>query len=103
MAHFAKLDENNIVIEVIVVNNSDIIDENGQESEQKGIEFCQMLHGLNTVWRQTSYNSNFRGIFAGIGMQYDSEQDIFIDPNVPTGLNPTITIPVSTRRFFEHL
>jgi len=103
MAHFAKLDENNQVIEVIVVSNNDIIDENGQESEQKGIEFCQMLAGPATVWKQTSYNHNFRGIFAGIGMIYDSEKDIFVDPNIPTGPNPTVIFPEPTRRFFEHL
>lgn len=103
MAHFAKLDENNIVIEVIVVSNSDIIDESGQESEQKGIEFCQMLHGPNTVWKQTSYNHNFRGVFAGIGMTYNVETDSFIDPNMPTGPNPTVTIRDPSRSLFDHI
>lgn len=100
MAHFAKLDENNNVLEVIVVSNHDILDENGNESEQKGIEFCRMLHGPNTIWKQTSYSGSFRGILAGIGMVYDEVNDVFVDINAPE------TIIISTlpqRRFFEHL
>lgn len=100
MAHFAKIDENNIVIEVIVVDNSDIIDDTGQESEQQGIAFCQMLHGPGTSWKQTSYSGNYRGIFASIGMRYDPEQDIFVAPPLPP--RPTI-LPDPTRRFFEHI
>lgn len=94
MAHFARLDENNTVLEVIVVANNDILDENGNESEEKGIAFCRMLLGTDTTWKQTSYNGSFRGNFAGIGMLYDPEQDIFIDINLP--------VP-EQRRFFEHL
>jgi len=78
MAHFAQLDENNIVLQVIVVSNQDIIDENGVESEQLGIEFCKNLLGNNTNWVQTSYNKKFREKYAGIGDLYDSENDIFI-------------------------
>jgi hypothetical protein len=79
MAHFAKLDENNKVIEVIVVSNQDILDENGNESEGIGIEFCRMIQGPNTNWRQTSYNNTFRGRYAGIGMYYDEINDEFIE------------------------
>lgn len=79
MAHFAKLDENNKVIEVIVVSNQDILDENGEENEEIGIEFCRMIQGQNTNWKQTSYNGNFRGRYAGIGMYYDQINDEFID------------------------
>jgi hypothetical protein len=79
MAHFAKLDENNKVIEVIVVSNDDILDENGEENEEIGIEFCKMIQGSNTNWKQTSYNGNFRGRYAGIGMYYDEINDEFID------------------------
>lgn len=68
MAHFAELDENNIVTRVIVVDNNELLVD-GVESEQKGIEFCVNLFG--GTWIQTSYNNNFRGIFAGIGMTYD--------------------------------
>jgi len=78
MAHFAQLDENNTVINVIVINNTEIIDENGNESEQRGIEFCKNLLGGN--WVQTSYNNNFRGVFAGIGFKYNKESDIFTPP-----------------------
>ena len=70
MAHFAKLDDNNVVEKVIVVNNDDIKDNNGIESESIGIGFCQKLYGADTNWKQTSYNGNFRGKFAGIGMTY---------------------------------
>lgn len=82
MAHFAELDENNIVIQVIVIDNNDCLDENGQESEAKGIEFCQNLLGGNK-WIQTSYNHNFRGLYAGVGYKYDEENDVFIDINTP--------------------
>lgn len=77
MAHFAKLDENNVVIKVIVVNNNELID-NGQELEAKGIAFCQSLFGGN--WKQTSYNGNIRKNYAGIGYIYDSDRDAFIPP-----------------------
>jgi hypothetical protein len=79
MAHFAKLDENNKVIEVIVVSNDDILDENGNESEEVGIKFCRMIQGENTNWKQTSYNGNFREKYAGIGMYYDQMEDKFIE------------------------
>ena len=77
MAHFAKL-ENNIVTQVIVVSNQDILDEQGQESEQKGIDFCSNL--LGGTWIQTSYNGKIRKNYAGIGYQYDSDLDAFIPP-----------------------
>ncbi len=70
MAHFAKLDANNIVEQVIVVNNDDIKDNTGTEVESIGVAFCQKLLGSNTNWKQTSYNSNYRGNYAGIGMTY---------------------------------
>ena len=77
MAHFAKL-ENNVVTQVIVVSNQDILDEQGQESEQKGIDFCTNL--LGGTWKQTSYNGNFRKNYAGIGYTYDEGRDAFIEP-----------------------
>jgi hypothetical protein len=77
MAHFAQL-ENNIVKQVIVVSNQDILDENGQESEQKGIDFCSNLLGGN--WKQTSYNAKIRKNYAGIGYTYDEDRDAFIPP-----------------------
>lgn len=77
MAHFAQLNENNTVIQVIVVNNNELM-ENGQESEAKGIAFCQALFG--GTWKQTSYNGNVRKNYAGIGYTYDAVRDAFIPP-----------------------
>lgn len=77
MAHFAQLDENNVVKQVIVVDNFRILDENGQESEELGIQFCKKLLGENTRWIQTSYNKNFRKRFATINGRYIPEKDIF--------------------------
>jgi hypothetical protein len=77
MAHFCKL-ENNIVTQVIVVANQEILDENGQESEQKGINFCSNL--LGGTWKQTSYNAKIRKNYAGIGYTYDKYRDAFIPP-----------------------
>ena len=70
MAHFAKLDSNNIVEQVIVVNNDDIKDSTGTETESIGVAFCQKMMGASTNWKQTSYNANFRGNYAGIGYTY---------------------------------
>jgi len=78
MAHFAQLDENNVVLQVIVVNNSDCLDSNGQESEAIGVAFCQSLFGGN--WKQTSYNGTMRKNYAGIGYTYDAARDAFIPP-----------------------
>lgn len=78
MAHFAELDANNVVLRVIVVNNSDTSDANGVEKEYIGKAFCERLFGGN--WVQTSYNSNFRKRYAGIGFTYDAVRDAFIPP-----------------------
>ena len=78
MAHFAQLDENNVVLQVIVVNNNDCLDGNGNESEAVGVAFCQSLLGGN--WKQTSYNGTMRKNYAGIGFIYDSTRDAFIPP-----------------------
>ena len=72
MAHFAQLDDNNVVTQVIVVGNSDTADVNGVESENIGVAFCQSLLGAETNWKQTSYNGNMRGNYAGIGMTFMS-------------------------------
>lgn len=78
MAHFAEIDENNIVLRVIVVNNNDCLDADGNESESVGIAFCKSL--LGGEWLQTSYNANFRKNYAGIGFRYDETLDAFISP-----------------------
>jgi hypothetical protein len=82
MAHFAQLDENNVVTQVIVIANEELIDPaTGKESEQKGIEFCKSLFkNRNANWVQTSYNHNFRKRYAGVGYTYDSTLDAFIRP-----------------------
>ena len=77
MAHFAQLDDNNVVIQVIVVHNNELIDETGAESEEQGIEFCKSLFGEDTRWVQTSYSGNFRGIYAGVGYIYDVNANVF--------------------------
>lgn len=78
MAHFAQLDENNVVTQVIVVHNNELM-ENGVEVETKGIAFCQSLFP-GTAWRQTSYNGSIRKNYAGIGFTYDAQRDAFIAP-----------------------
>jgi hypothetical protein len=80
MAHFAQIDENNIVVKVIVINNNELLDENGIELEEKGIQFCKSLFGNNTNWKQTSYNNNFRKNFACVGYRYERQGDSFIPP-----------------------
>lgn len=83
MAHFAELDENNIVKQVIVVHNNELLDESGIESEQKGIDFCTNL--LGGRWIQTSYNHNIRKNFAGPEFLYDPIRDAFITPKPTNG------------------
>lgn len=78
MAHFAKLNENNIVEQVIVVNNKILVDTNKIENEKLGIIFCSNLFGGN--WIQTSYAANFRKNFASSGYSYDPIIDAFIPP-----------------------
>ena len=78
MAHFAELDDNNIVKRVIVVATKDNSDANGVEKESIGRAFCERLFGGN--WVQTSYNGNIRKRYAGIGYSYDPALDAFIAP-----------------------
>lgn len=82
MAHFAELNSENIVQRVIVVNNEKLTDQYGVEHEQLGIDFCRRLFGESTKWVQTSYNSNFRGTYAGVGFIYDPVRDIFKPPQL---------------------
>lgn len=82
MAHFAQMD-GDTVIGVIVVNNETIQNLEFPDSEPVGVAFCHSLYGNNTLWRQTSYNGNFRGCYAGIGYTYDPVLDIFVPPKSP--------------------
>jgi hypothetical protein len=79
MAHFAQLDENNKVLQVIVVANEELL-EDGVESETKGIAFCKTLLGEDTNWVQTSYNATIRKNYAGVDFIYDPIADHFFAP-----------------------
>tara|TARA_B100001750_G_scaffold243959_1_gene260271 strand:- start:3638 stop:4012 length:375 start_codon:yes stop_codon:yes gene_type:complete len=79
MAHFAKLNSDHKVIQVVVVKNEVITDDKGKEQEQLGIDFLTSLFN-HKYWLQTSYNDNFRGQFAGKGYRYDKSLDVFISP-----------------------
>ena len=74
MAHFAKIDENNVVLQVIAVHN---------DHEADGAEYCNQL--LGGRWIQTSYHANFRKHFAGIGFTYDPIRDVFVPPKPDEG------------------
>ena len=81
MAHFAKLD-NNLVTQVIVVNNEVLENKEFPESEPIGVAFCKSLYGEDTEWKQTSYNGNFRGLYAAMGLKYDPVKDEFVIPEI---------------------
>ena len=77
MAHFVKLDNNNIVIAGVVVNNN-VLDVNNEEAS--GIAYLNNLYATNDNWKQTSYNGNIRFNYAGVGYSYDEVRDAFIAP-----------------------
>lgn len=86
MAYFAQLDEDGIVLQVISIGN-DIIGEpelTFPETDAVGRAFIMNTLKLPGWWRQTSYNGNFRGIFAGIGYRYDKNIDEFVEPSDTT-------------------
>jgi len=93
MAHFARLNEDNIVVRISVLNNEVITDDNGNEQEQLGIDFLTDLH--TGIWKQTSYNNNIRKNYAGIGYTYDSTRDAFI----PLQPYPSWTLNEDTCRY----
>lgn len=78
MAHFAELDANNIVLRVVVVDNSDTADAFGVEKEHIGAAFLEKLVG--GTWKQTSYNGNMRKNYAGIGYTFHADIDAFVPP-----------------------
>jgi len=80
MAHFARIDKNNIVKSIHVVDNDNLLNEEGIEEENFGIAYLNKVHGVGFTWMQTSYNNNFRKNYAGIGFSYDKERDAFIPP-----------------------
>ena len=87
MAHFALVDDGNIVRRVIVIANGDCGGGDFPASEPVGQAFIDGPHpdclALAGVWKQTSYSGSFRGCFAGIGFSYDSTRDIFVPPSAP--------------------
>tara|TARA_B100001250_G_scaffold407165_1_gene427479 strand:- start:214 stop:582 length:369 start_codon:yes stop_codon:yes gene_type:complete len=78
MAHFATLNNDNVVIAVEVVNNAVITDDDGKEQEQLGIDFLQQIYKNNNTYKQTSYNGNLRANYAELGGTYDPVKDAFI-------------------------
>lgn len=78
MAHFAEIDQNNVVLRVVVVDNKDTADASGVEKEHIGAAFLERL--LGGTWKQTSYNANMRKNYAGIGYTFDAQRDAFIPP-----------------------
>jgi hypothetical protein len=91
MAHFAELNENNEVIYVAYLDNQIIVDENGNEIDQLGIDHLLHHHGSNRKWIRTSYNNNFRNKYASIDDIYREDLDMFISPQPDSGwiLNET--------------
>lgn len=70
MSHFAQIDDNNRVVNVVVCDDS---------MPNEGLDF--LIENLGGKWVKTSYNHNIRGTYAGIGMLYDEALDIFISEN----------------------
>lgn len=81
MAHFARID-NNTVAEVIVISDNNCPDP-APDNEAQGQAFIADVLGLAGTWKQTSYNGNFRGMYAGIGYTYDPDLDQFAPPPEP--------------------
>jgi len=82
MSHFAQLDENNVVTQVIVIDNS-VVGEpelDFPDTEPLGQSFIRNTLQLDGQWVQTSYNGGFRKQYAGIGYTFDSGSDVFITP-----------------------
>lgn len=82
MAHFARIDNNNVVRQVIVISDNDCPDP-APDNEAQGQAFIADVLGLAGTWKQTSYNGNFRGVYAGIGYTYDPAIDEFVPPPEP--------------------
>jgi|TARA_R110000824_G_scaffold93979_1_gene227168 hypothetical protein len=81
MAHFAQLNDSNIVLAINVIADADCLD-GASESEAVGITFCKSLWGADTIWKQTSFNGTIRKQFAVVGGSYDPTRNEFV------GLSP---------------
>jgi hypothetical protein len=108
MAHFAKLDGNNVVLEVTVINNIEMLTADNIESEMMGVAFLIRWSGGYSNWKQTSYNGKIRKNFAGVGYTYDAQRDAFIPPkpfpswtlNEDTCLwEPPVAYPTDGKRY----
>ena len=82
MAHFARIDDNNMVRQVIVISNDDAPDP-APDNEAAGQAFIADVLGLSGTWLQTSYHGTFRGAYAGAGYTYDPVADVFVAPPEP--------------------
>ena len=82
MAHFARITDENIVEHVIVISD-DIVPDPAPSNESLGQAFIADVLGLSGTWLQTSYNGNFRGVYAGSGYTYDPVLDEFVAPPEP--------------------
>ena len=109
MAHFAKLDDDNIVLAVYVVDNKDLLDANGIEQEALGISYLVSWSGGYSLWKQTSYSGSFRKNYAGVGGVYDPQKDAFIPQkefsswvlNEETCLwEPPIPMPLNDKKYY---
>ncbi len=80
MAYFAKLDDNDVVIDVHALNNIEMLTADGVESEDMGKAFFIRWSNGYSKWVQTSYNGSIRKNYAGIGYTYDRVRDAFIPP-----------------------
>jgi len=87
MAHFARIDDANVVRQVIVISD-DVAPDPAPNNEQQGQAYIADVLGLAGTWLQTSYNGNFRGLYAGPGYTYDAATDQFVAPPQPESEQP---------------
>jgi len=80
MAHFCKINKDNLVEDIIVIDNHQLLDEDGEEQEALGLDFIKDVLKFDGDWKQCSYNNNIRGNYPADGYTYDEENDEFIPP-----------------------
>ena len=105
MGHYAKIDENNVVTQVVVVDNKDMADAFGVEKEHIGAAHLEKI--LGGVWKQTSYNNRIRKNYAGIGYTYRADMDAFVPPkpfpswllNAQAQWEPPVAMPTDGKMY----
>ena len=105
MGHYAKIDENNVVTQVVVVDNKDMADAFGVEKEHIGAAHLEKI--LGGVWKQTSYNNRIRKNYAGIGYTYRADIDAFVPPkpfpswllNAQAQWEPPVAMPTDGKMY----